>query len=394
MSELMHSIRSLAIASAVVFLAACGSAERKSTSEDAASPEESEIARTPDAAVGESEAETPAESSEPKTSDVDDQADSAGSDDVDDADSDSSDRDAAKDEAAAEQAAAEKAAAEKAAAEQAAAEQAAAEKAAAEKAAAEKAAAEQAAAEQAAAEQAAAEKAAAEKAAAEKAAAEKAAAEKAAAEKAAAEKAAAEKAAAEKAAAEQAAAEKAAAAKAAAEAAAAAKAAAEAEARRPKSFSFQIDSPEANSIRAAIHAKCKARGDWATPPSDAMIAGLAARLKTAAVNGTPIRRCDANYVMLRHDDMVVLPISSNGGTVFVLGNDGSIPHVYQMGDGGRVSDDSIGTGAVRSRMSRDLASSRNGGQIGRSLRAGDRLLVWDRWDNSRDWNGWVIVLED
>ena len=364
MSELMHSIRSLAIASAVVFLAACGSAERKSTSEDAASPEESEIARTPDAAVGESEAETPAESSEPKTSDVDDQADSAGSDDVDDADSDSSDRDAAKDEAAAEQAAAEQAAAEKAAAEQAAAEQAAAEQAAAEKAAAEKAAAEKAAAEQAAAEQAAAEKAAAEKAAAEKAAAEKAAAEKAAAEKAA------------------------------AEAAAAAKAAAEAEARRPKSFSFQIDSPEANSIRAAIHAKCKARGDWATPPSDAMIAGLAARLKTAAVNGTPIRRCDANYVMLRHDDMVVLPISSNGGTVFVLGNDGSIPHVYQMGDGGRVSDDSIGTGAVRSRMSRDLASSRNGGQIGRSLRAGDRLLVWDRWDNSRDWNGWVIVLED
>ncbi|NCF39517.1 MAG: hypothetical protein GWP75_05300, partial [Planctomycetia bacterium] len=201
-------------------------------------------------------------------------------------------------------------------------------------------------------------------------------------------------AAAEQAAAEKAAAEKAAAAKAAAEAAAAAKAAAEAEARRPKSFSFQIDSPEANSIRAAIHAKCKARGDWATPPSDAMIAGLAARLKTAAVNGTPIRRCDANYVMLRHDDMVVLPISSNGGTVFVLGNDGSIPHVYQMGDGGRVSDDSIGTGAVRSRMSRDLASSRNGGQIGRSLRAGDRLLVWDRWDNSRDWNGWVIVLED
>jgi len=125
-----------------------------------------------------------------------------------------------------------------------------------------------------------------------------------------------------------------------------------------------------------------------------MIAGLAARLKTAAVNGTPIRRCDANYVMLRHDDMVVLPISSNGGTVFVLGNDGSIPHVYQMGDGGRVRDDSIGTGAVRSRMSRDLASTKNGGQVGRSLRAGDRLLVWDRWDNSRDWNGWVIVLED
>jgi len=384
MSELMHSIRSLAIASAVVFLAACGSAERKSTSEDAASPEESEIARTPDAAVGESEVETPAESSEPKTSDVDDQADSAGSDDVDDADSDSSDRDAAKDEAAAEQAAAEQAAAEKAAAEQAAAEQAAAEKAAAE----------QAAAEQAAAEQAAAEKAAAEKAAAEKAAAEQAAAEKAAAEQAAAEKAAAEQAAAEKAAAEKAAAEKAAAEKAAAEKAAAAKAAAEAEARRPKSFSFEIDSPEANTIRAAIHAQCQAKGAWATPPSDAMIAGLTARLKAAAANGTPIRRCDANYVMLRHDDMVVLPISSNGGTVFVLGNDGSIPHVYQMGDGGRVSDDSIGTGRVRSRLSRDLASSRNGGQVGRSLRPGDRLLVWDRWDNSRNWDGWVVILED
>ena len=124
-----------------------------------------------------------------------------------------------------------------------------------------------------------------------------------------------------------------------------------------------------------------------------MIAGLTARLKAAAANGTPTRRCDANYVMLRHDDMVVLPISSNGGTVFVLGNDGSIPHVYQMGDGGRVSDDSIGTGTVRSRLSRDLASSRNGGQVGRSLRPGDRLLVWDRWDNSRNWNGWVVILE-
>ncbi|MCP3859543.1 MAG: hypothetical protein GY704_07815, partial [Phycisphaeraceae bacterium] len=185
--------------------------------------------------------------------------------------------------------------------------------------------------------------------------------------------------------------------KAAAAEAAAAKAAAERaaeEARRPRSFSFELDSPEARSIRAAIHAKCKSMGEWATPPSDAMIAGLAARLDQAAANGAPIQRCDASYLMLQHDDMQVIPVSSNGGTAFVLGNDGTIPHVYLMGSGGRVSDDSIGTSMRRSRMSRDLAATKRGGQTGRVIRPGDRLLVWDRWDNSRDWNGWVIVLED
>ncbi|MDG1360077.1 MAG: hypothetical protein P8P71_06515, partial [Phycisphaerales bacterium] len=108
----------------------------------------------------------------------------------------------------------------------------------------------------------------------------------------------------------------------------------------------------------------------------------------------PIQRCDASYLMLQHDDMQVIPVSSNGGTAFVLGNDGTIPHVYLMGSGGRVNDDSIGTSMRRSRMSRDLAATKRGGQTGRVIRPGDRLLVWDRWDNSRDWNGWVIVLED
>ncbi|HAC09338.1 MAG TPA: hypothetical protein DCG14_06760, partial [Phycisphaerales bacterium] len=203
--------------------------------------------------------------------------------------------------------------------------------------------------------------------------------------------------AAEQAAAEQAAADLAATKKAAAAEAAAAKVAAERaaeEARRPRSFSFELDSPEARSIRATILAKCKSMGEWATPPSDAMIAGLAARLDQAAANGTPIQRCDASYLMLQHDDMQVIPVSSNGGTAFVLGNDGTIPHVYLMGSGGRVSDDSIGTSMRRSRMSRDLAATKRGGQTGRVIRPGDRLLVWDRWDNSRDWNGWVIVLED
>jgi hypothetical protein len=284
--------------------------------------------------------------------------------------------------AAAEKAAAEAAAAEKAAAEAAAAEKAAAEKAAAEAAAAEKAAAEAAAAEKAAAEAAAAEKAAAEKVAAE----EKAAAEKAAAEAAAAEKVAAEeKAAAEKAAAEAAAAQKV--------AAAAAAAAAAAEAARPRGFSFQIKSPEAASIRQSFHEECKAMGDWTTVPSDESIAGITARLARAAADGKPIRRCDATYLMLGHDDMQVIPACSNGGTAFVVGDDGSIPHVYLIRESGRVSDDSIGAAGRRSRLTGDLSSTRDGGRVGRSLRPGDSLLVWDRWDNSRPWNGWVIILE-
>ncbi|MHC4794650.1 MAG: hypothetical protein ACYTDE_10185 [Planctomycetota bacterium] len=306
----MHSIRSLAIASAVVFLAACGSAERKSTSEDAASPEESEIARTPDAAVGESEAETPAESSEPKTSDVDDQADSAGSDDVDDADSDSSDRDAAKDEAAEEQAAAEQAAAEKAAA-----------------------------------------------------------------EKAAAEKAAAEKAAAEK--------------------AAAAKAAAEAEARRPKSFSFQIDSPEAASIQEFFDRGCARMGDWVVEPPDAMIVHLEKEISAAVASNKAFSGCTASYLVLAHDDLEILPVCQNGGKAFMVAVDDAIPHVYLIGASGRVSDDSVLRDDRRHRLADELWFNANAkGPTGRSLRPGDRLLVWDRWDNSRDWTGWVIVLED
>ena len=371
MSDLKETIRNLAAASAfVIFFAGCGSAERKSTAEEAASPAESEVTASSQPSASEGDGDSVSEAVVTTEDATSEEADS-GTESADDASGENSD--AAADRAAADEAAAEQAAAEKAAADKAAAERKAAAEAAAEK------------------------RAAARKAAAERAAAERAAAEQAAAEQAAAEQAAAEQAAAEQAAAEQAAADLAATKKAAAAEAAAAKVAAERaaeEARRPRSFSFELDSPEARSIRATIHAKCKSMGEWATPPSDAMIAGLAARLDQAAANGTPIQRCDASYLMLQHDDMQVIPVSSNGGTAFVLGNDGTIPHVYLMGSGGRVSDDSIGTSMRRSRMSRDLAATKRGGQTGRVIRPGDRLLVWDRWDNSRDWNGWVIVLED
>ena len=134
-------------------------------------------------------------------------------------------------------------------------------------------------------------------------------------------------------------------------------------------------------------------GDWATVPSEELVAGIEAYLKRAAADGTPMQRCDATYLMLGHDDMQAIPACSNGGMVFVEGNDGSIPHVYLRRESGRVSDDSIGTAGRRSRLAGDLASTRNGGRVGRSLRPGDSLLVWDRWDNSRVWNGWVIILE-
>ena len=250
------------------------------------------------------------------------------------------------------------------------------------------------AAEAAAAEAAAAEVAAAEVAAAEVAAAEAAAAEAAAAEAAAAEVAAAEAAAAEVAAAEAAAAAEVAAAEAAAAAAAEAAAAeAAAEAARPRGFSFQVRSPEASSIRQSFHDECQAMGDWTTVPSNELVAGIAAHLKRAAADGKPIQRCDATYLMLGHDDMQTIPACPNGGTVFMEGNDGSIPHVYLVRKGGRVSDDSIGTAGRRSQLTGDLSSTRDGGRVGRSLRPGDSLLVWDRWDNTKAWNGWVIILE-
>ena len=99
-------------------------------------------------------------------------------------------------------------------------------------------------------------------------------------------------------------------------------------------------------------------GDWDRRPSDELVAGIAATLKRAAANGKPIQRCDATYLMLGHDEMQVLPACSKGGTAFVLGNDGSIPHVYLIRDGGRVSDDSIGTAGRRSRLAGDLSSMR------------------------------------
>jgi hypothetical protein len=135
-------------------------------------------------------------------------------------------------------------------------------------------------------------------------------------------------------------------------------------------------------------------GDWTTVPSDELVAGIATRLARAAADGKPIRRCDATYLMLGHDDMQVIPACSNGGTVFVVGNDGSIPHVYLIRESGRVSDDSIGAAGRRSRLTGDLSSTRDGGRVGRSIRPGDSLLVWDRWDNSQAWNGWVIILEN
>ena len=134
-------------------------------------------------------------------------------------------------------------------------------------------------------------------------------------------------------------------------------------------------------------------GDWTTVPSNELVAGIAAHLKRAAADGKPIQRCDATYLMLGHDDMQTIPACPNGGTVFMDGNDGSIPHVYLVRKGGRVSDDSIGTAGRRSQLTGDLSSTRDGGRVGRSLRPGDSLLVWDRWDNTKAWNGWVIILE-
>ncbi|MDB4780396.1 hypothetical protein OAG48_00540 [bacterium] len=372
MSDLKETIRNLAAASAlVIFFAGCGSTERKSTAEEAASPAESEVTASSEPSGSEGDGDSVSEAVVTTEDATSEEADS-GADSADDASGENSD--AAADRAAADEAAAEQAAAEKAAADKAAAERKAAAEAAAEK------------------------RAAARKAAAERAAEERAAAEQAAAEQAAAEQAAAEQAAAEQAAAEQAAAELAATKKAAAAEAAAAKAAAERaaeEARRPRSFSFEIDSPEAASIQEFFDRGCARMGDWVVEPPDAMIVHLEKEISAAVASNKAFSGCTASYLVLAHDDLEILPVCQNGGKAFMVAVDDAIPHVYLLGASGRVSDDSVLRDDRRHRLADELWFNANAkGPTGRSLRPGDRLLVWDRWDNSRDWNGWVIVLED